>query len=90
LSFSSFCSDVAIVPLQFENVYAIGLKERTDRRDFLNLAASLVGFRVEWIDGVRGEDIIPKALPEVNYNTFATLGGSRLMLSSVSVLIVTR
>lgn len=47
-------------------MYVIGLKERTDRRDFVTLAASIVGFRIEWIDGVHGEDITPKALPEVS------------------------
>jgi hypothetical protein len=29
------------------------------------LAASIVGLRIEWIDGVHGADITPKALPEV-------------------------
>lgn len=50
---------------QFEHIYAIGLKERTDKRDFLNLAASIAGFRVEWIDGVHPEDMSEKALLNV-------------------------
>lgn len=50
---------------QFEKTFAIGLKERTDRHDYLALAASISGIRVEWLDGARGETILEKALPEV-------------------------
>ncbi|EAW14616.1 uncharacterized protein ACLA_076570 [Aspergillus clavatus NRRL 1] len=50
--------------LGFERVYAIGLKERTDKRDFLALAASLVGFQIDWLEGVKPDEIHPKALPE--------------------------
>ncbi|EAU38488.1 conserved hypothetical protein [Aspergillus terreus NIH2624] len=37
--------------LGFEKIYAIGLKERTDKRDFLTLAASVHGMKVKWLDG---------------------------------------
>lgn len=50
--------------MQFEHVYAIGLKERTDKRDFLALAASIVGFQVDWLDGVRPDEVHPKSLPQ--------------------------
>ncbi|KAH1286718.1 hypothetical protein KXX33_000313 [Aspergillus fumigatus] len=50
--------------LGFEHVYAIGLKERTDKRDFLALAASIVGFQVDWLDGVRPDEVHPKSLPQ--------------------------
>lgn len=49
--------------LGFEKVFAIGLKERSDKRDALALTSSLVGFELEWVDGVRGESIPDKAVP---------------------------
>ncbi|KAJ6170972.1 hypothetical protein N7470_000039 [Penicillium chermesinum] len=53
--------------LGFEHIYAIGLKERTDKRDFLNLAASVTGIKVQWVDGVHIDELEQKALP-VGYN----------------------
>ncbi|KAI0895039.1 glycosyltransferase family 25 protein [Annulohypoxylon nitens] len=49
--------------LGFENIFVVGLPERTDKRDAIALATSLTGFRVEWVDGVRGETIPDKAVP---------------------------
>lgn len=49
--------------LGFEKVFAVGLPERSDKRDALVLASSLTGFKVDWIDGVRGEQVVDKALP---------------------------
>ncbi|KAI3292861.1 CAZyme family GT25 [Penicillium roqueforti] len=50
--------------LGFEHIYAISMKERTDKRDFLTLAASISGFKVEWLEGVRPDDLHPKAMPD--------------------------
>ncbi|KAJ5823134.1 Glycosyl transferase family 25 [Penicillium robsamsonii] len=50
--------------LGFQHVYAISMKERTDKRDFLTLAASISGFNVEWLDGVRPDELAPKAMPD--------------------------
>ncbi|GFF69687.1 conserved hypothetical protein [Aspergillus lentulus] len=50
--------------LGFEHVYAIGLRERTDKRDFLALAASIVGFQVDWLEGVKPDELHPKSLPQ--------------------------
>jgi hypothetical protein len=50
---------------QFEHIYAIGLKERTDKRDFLTVSASATGFEVDWVDGVRSQELQQKALPNV-------------------------
>ena len=50
---------------QFEHIYAIGLKERTDKRDFLTISASVTGFEVDWIDGVHSQELQQKALPDV-------------------------
>lgn len=44
------------------------MKERTDKRDFLTLAASVSGFNVEWLDGVRPDDLSPKAMPDVQFS----------------------
>lgn len=49
--------------LGFGKIFVVGLPERTDKRDALALMASLTGFEVEWIDGVRGESIPDKAVP---------------------------
>ncbi|KUI72207.1 Procollagen galactosyltransferase 1 [Cytospora mali] len=49
--------------LGFGKVFVVGLPERTDKRDAIALASALTGFDVEWVDGVRGEDIPNKAVP---------------------------
>ncbi|KAH7029497.1 uncharacterized protein B0I36DRAFT_133280 [Microdochium trichocladiopsis] len=49
--------------LGFEKVFAIGLPERTDKRDALSLMSALTGFTISWIDGVRGATVPDKALP---------------------------
>jgi hypothetical protein len=49
--------------LGFSKVFVVGLKERSDKRDALSLTGSLTGFHVEFMDGVRGEDIPDKAVP---------------------------
>jgi hypothetical protein len=51
--------------LKFQHIYAIGLKERTDKRDFLTVAASVTGFKVEWLDGVLSQNLQQKSLPSV-------------------------
>jgi hypothetical protein len=43
----------------------VGLKERYDRRDAIALQSTLTGFHVEYEDGLRGEDVVTKALPPV-------------------------
>jgi hypothetical protein len=49
--------------LGFSKVLVIGLPERSDKRDAITLTSSLTGFHVEWIDGVRGETVVDKAVP---------------------------
>ncbi|PVH87904.1 glycosyltransferase family 25 protein [Cadophora sp. DSE1049] len=49
--------------LGFERVFAVGLSERSDKRDALGLISSLTGFKIEWIEGMRGESVVDKALP---------------------------
>lgn len=54
---------VANKTLGFSKVFAIGLPERSDKRDALTLSAALTGFHVEWIDGIEGDSIVDKAIP---------------------------
>ncbi|CAJ2507192.1 Uu.00g083780.m01.CDS01 [Anthostomella pinea] len=56
-------SDVFNSTLGFERVFAIGLPERSDKRDALTLMAALTGFKLSWINGVAGESVPNKALP---------------------------
>ena len=41
----------------------VNLPERTDRRDGMTLAAALGDVELEFIDAVRGEQVLDKALP---------------------------
>ena len=43
----------------------MGLKERSDKRDAIALAASLTGFQVDFHDSVNGDDMSDKARPPV-------------------------
>lgn len=52
--------------IQFEKVYVVSMPTRSDRRDSLTLAAAATGMRIEFIDGMHGEDVIDKALPPNN------------------------
>lgn len=54
---------VANETLGFSKIFVIGLPKRTDKRDALALTSALTGFRVEFIDGVKGESIPDKAVP---------------------------
>lgn len=54
---------IANETLGFSKIFVIGLPERSDKRDALALSSSLTGFHVEWVDGVRGEQIPDKAIP---------------------------
>lgn len=49
--------------LGFQKVFAIGLPERSDKRDALTLISSLTGFKIDWVDGIRGETVVDKAVP---------------------------
>lgn len=58
-----FVNQIENNTLGFERVFAIGLPERSDKRDALALTSSLTGFKIDWVDGVRGQTILDKALP---------------------------
>ncbi|KAI0122332.1 glycosyltransferase family 25 protein [Daldinia grandis] len=54
---------VANGTLGFEKIFAVGLPERSDKRDAIALTSTLTGFAVDWVDGVRGETVPDKAVP---------------------------
>ncbi|KAK9774089.1 putative Glycosyltransferase family 25 protein [Seiridium cardinale] len=56
-------SDVFNRTLGFEQVFVIGFPERTDKRDAIALMSGLTDFDVQWLDGVRGQNIPDQALP---------------------------
>ena len=48
---------------QFEKILVLNLKERGDKRDALSLASSLTDMTFDYVDGVRGEEVVNKSLP---------------------------
>ena len=48
---------------QFEAILAVGLPERTDRRDTLTLVADISDIAFDFVDGMHGSDILNKSLP---------------------------
>ena len=57
--------DVYNTTLGFQKVFTISLQERTDKKDLSTLAASFAGFQVEYLPGVRPDDIADQAIPSV-------------------------
>ncbi|CAM1503736.1 Fc.00g013270.m01.CDS01 [Cosmosporella sp. VM-42] len=49
--------------LGFEQVIAIGMEERSDKRDAMALMSALTGFKVDWVNGVKPSTIPTKAVP---------------------------
>ncbi|KAI9828325.1 MAG: hypothetical protein M1832_002753 [Thelocarpon impressellum] len=54
---------IANLTLGFEKIMVVNLPERTDRRDGAVLAASLSGLHLDFVPGVRTEDMSEKAFP---------------------------
>ena len=50
---------------QFERIFAIGFSDRSDKHDAMALGASYTGLDLEWIEGVRSQEMNPKAYPAV-------------------------
>ncbi len=77
----------------------IGLPDRLDKRDVWSLAASASDLQIEWIDGVKGEDISEKArpagwtakqnLPHLVEAENATLGSYRAHLNAIKRYVST-
>jgi hypothetical protein len=49
--------------LGFEKIYTIGLPDRFDKRDAIELAAAVTDLQLTWVDGVPGNQISPKSVP---------------------------
>lgn len=67
---------------KFEKILALGLPERSDRRDALTLMSSYQNVKLEWMDAVKGQDIkrvawpavgLPRRFPDVTLNKFPAL-----------------
>jgi hypothetical protein len=63
---SNHSNDVYNATLGFQRAFTISLSERTDKRDLSTLAASFAGFQVEYVPGVKYDDVIDKAAPSVS------------------------
>ncbi|PKS11688.1 hypothetical protein jhhlp_001676 [Lomentospora prolificans] len=48
---------------QFQEIFVVNLPERTDRRDAMALMAAATGLELTFADGVRGANVLEKALP---------------------------
>ena len=64
-SSSPFASLLTYPTSQFQKVFVLNLAERPDKLDAFALASTLTGFKAEIIQGVRGEEVVNKALPSL-------------------------
>ncbi|EXU94661.1 glycosyl transferase family 25 protein, partial [Metarhizium robertsii] len=60
---SDFLGHVFNSTLGFEDILVVGMPSRTDRRDGMILGAALSQLEINFVDGVRGEDVNEKAIP---------------------------
>jgi hypothetical protein len=54
---------------QFQEIFVVNLPERTDRRDGMVLAGALSEIQLGFIDALRGEEVLDKALPPLREGT---------------------
>ena len=76
--------------LGFERIYAIGLPERTDKRDALTLASALTGLSLTWVPGVDGTTVSSKAAPppwDYERRASGTLGCWRAHLNVIEQVV---
>ncbi|RDW76142.1 hypothetical protein BP5796_06963 [Coleophoma crateriformis] len=74
-AFSGELSDVMNATLGFQKIYVLSMPSRTDKRDALILSAHLTGIDLEFIDGVKPEEVSEKAVPlRWSKGTGGTLG----------------
>ncbi|KAJ5293580.1 hypothetical protein N7508_008401, partial [Penicillium antarcticum] len=77
--------------LGFERIFVIGLSDRTDKRDAITLISSFLGVDIEWIDGVKQDDINPKAYPSKPGHHLLdrpnTLGSWRAHMNALQTMI---
>ncbi|KAK5096080.1 hypothetical protein LTR70_001490 [Exophiala xenobiotica] len=56
-------SEVYNSTLGFEKIFALSLPERLDHRDSLTLTSVLTSFHLDFVDGIKYQDILNKTLP---------------------------
>jgi hypothetical protein len=61
--------------MQFEKIFGISLPQRTDKQDGMTVAASLSNISVDFLPGVHGADVSPKARP-LGFDRKLTVVGS--------------
>ncbi|KAJ6105472.1 hypothetical protein N7512_008989 [Penicillium capsulatum] len=57
--------DITNTTLGFNRVFAIGLKDRMDKRDAMTIGTSLTNIDLEWVEGVRLAEMSDKSHPAV-------------------------
>ena len=65
-----------LTPTKFEKIFVINLPTRTDHHDAMALTAQMSNVDLEWVDGVKGEEVLDKVLPP---------GGSRKNLRPTEI-----
>ena len=69
----------------------MNLPERTDRRDAMTLMATVTGIKLTFVDGVRGADVLEKALPpgerNKNIQSMGAIGSWRAHMNVLQRLI---
>jgi hypothetical protein len=69
----------------------VNLPERTDRRDAMTLMATVTGIKLTFVDGVRGADVLEKALPpgerNKNIQSMGAIGSWRAHMNVLQRLI---
>ncbi|RDW82818.1 hypothetical protein BP6252_03930 [Coleophoma cylindrospora] len=74
-AFTGELSDVMNATLGFQKIYVLSMPSRTDKRDALILSAHLTGIDLEFVDGVKPEEVSEKAVPlRWSKGTGGTLG----------------
>lgn len=57
-------ADVQNSTLGFQKIFILSMPDRSDKRDALILSAYMTGLDIEFIDGMPGESVSPKAVPQ--------------------------
>ncbi|KAH7308377.1 putative LPS glycosyltransferase [Stachybotrys elegans] len=76
--------------LGFENIFVVGLPERTDRRDRMVLQAALSNLSIEFIDGPDGKGAADKAIPIKQGHsrlTSGALGYQRAHMNAIQAVV---
>lgn len=75
-SFKNYYRDKSIAngTLGFQKIYAVGLSDRSDRRDSIELAADVTNLQLTWMDGVTPSVMNQKTIPAA-YKLPAVLPG---------------